>query len=74
MCPSGVEAGQGGADGDGLLGADLAGDHTEGTLADAPADTSTVYAGAGDRHRYGKQRHRHTEFLTFLKQVARAYP
>lgn len=28
MCPSGVEAGQGGADGDGLPGADLAGDHT----------------------------------------------
>ena len=36
--PGGVEAGEGGADGDGLAGADLAGDHAEGAFADAPGD------------------------------------
>ena len=34
----GVEAGEGGAQGDGFAGADFAGDHAEGVLADAPAD------------------------------------
>ena len=34
----GVEAGEGGAQGHGLAGADFAGDHAEGVLADAPAD------------------------------------
>src|SRR5450755_143921 len=36
--PGGVEAGEGGAQGHGLAGADFAGDHAEGVLADAPAD------------------------------------
>jgi hypothetical protein len=36
--PAGVQPGQGGAQGHGLAGADLAGDHTEGAFADAPAD------------------------------------
>ena len=35
--PGGVEAGEGGADGDGLAGADLAGDDAEAAFADAPA-------------------------------------
>ena len=34
----GVEAGEGGAQGHGFAGADFAGDHAEGVLADAPAD------------------------------------
>ena len=34
----GVEAGEGGAQGHGLPGADFPGDHAEGVLADAPAD------------------------------------
>src|SRR5450755_2580069 len=34
----GVEAGEGGAQGHGLAGADFPGDHAEGVLADAPAD------------------------------------
>src|SRR6266545_2364306 len=33
-----VEAGEGGADGDGLADADLAGEHAEGVLVDAPGD------------------------------------
>jgi hypothetical protein len=33
-----IEAGQGGAQGHGLAGADFPGDHAEGVLADAPAD------------------------------------
>ena len=36
--PGGVQAGEGGAQGHGLAGADFAGDHAEGVLADAPAD------------------------------------
>jgi hypothetical protein len=36
--PRVVEGGGGGADGDGLAGADLAGDHPDGVLLDAPAD------------------------------------
>jgi len=34
----GVQGGGGGADGDGLAGTDLAGDHTQGVLVDAPGD------------------------------------
>ena len=36
--PGGVQGGGRGADGDGLAGADLAGDHAEGVLLDAPGD------------------------------------
>ena len=36
--PGGVEAGEGGADGDGLADPDLAGDHAEGFLGDGPGD------------------------------------
>jgi hypothetical protein len=42
----GVQAGQGGAGGDGLADADLAGEHTQGVLVDAPGD-------AGDRFGVG---------------------
>jgi hypothetical protein len=34
----GVECGDGGAGGDGLAGADLAGDYADGVLADEPGD------------------------------------
>jgi hypothetical protein len=33
-----VQGGGGGADGDGLAGTDLTGDHTQGVLVDAPGD------------------------------------
>ena len=36
--PAGVQAGEGGADGDGLAGADLAGDDAQAAFADAPVD------------------------------------
>ncbi len=36
--PGGVQGGGGGADGDGLAGTDLAGDHPEGVLVHAPGD------------------------------------
>jgi len=42
----GVQAGQGGVDGDGLADADLAGEHAQGVLVDAPGD-------AGDRFGVG---------------------
>nr|WP_228759931.1 hypothetical protein [Pseudactinotalea sp. HY158] len=44
--PGGVQCGEGGADGDGLAGADLAGDHAQGAFTDAPGD-------AGDRFGVG---------------------
>ena len=46
--PAGVQAGEGGADGDGLAGADLAGDHAEAAFADAPADPGDGF-GVGAR-------------------------
>ena len=43
-----------------------------------PARDHHLVRGPGDRHRQGHRRgqarHRHQEFLAFLKQVARAYP
>ena len=36
--PGGVQPGQDGADGDGLAGADFAGDHADGAFGDAPGD------------------------------------
>ena len=38
VCRLESSAGEGGADGDGLAGADFAGDHAEGAFGDAPAD------------------------------------
>ena len=38
MCRDWVQLGERGADGDGLAGTDLAGDHAEGAFGDAPAD------------------------------------
>jgi len=44
----------------------------------SPARHHAVVRRAGDRHRQGHRcllpRHRHEEFLRFLKKVARAYP
>ena len=45
--PAGVEAGEGGADGDGLAGADFAGDHAEAAFADAPADAGDGFGVGG---------------------------
>jgi hypothetical protein len=42
-----VQAGQGGADGDSLASADLAGEHPEGVLADQPADPGDCFGLAG---------------------------
>ncbi len=41
---AGVQAGQGGADGDGLAGPDLAGDDAEGAFGQAPADPGDGFA------------------------------
>ena len=43
----GVEGGQGGADGDGLAGADLAGDDAEGLFGDAPGDPGDGFGVGG---------------------------
>jgi hypothetical protein len=45
--PRRVQGVQGGADGDGLPGADLAGDHPDAVLGDAPADPGDGLAVAG---------------------------
>jgi hypothetical protein len=45
--PGAVQGGGGGADGDGLAGADLAGDHSEGVLVDAPADAGDGFGVSG---------------------------
>ena len=45
--PRGVQGGEGGADGDGLPGADLAGDHPDAVLGDAPADPGDGLAVGG---------------------------
>ena len=47
MCRVGSRAAQGGADGDGLPGADLAGDHPDAVLGDAPADPGDGLAVGG---------------------------
>src|SRR6266568_8435332 len=41
--PGVVEAGQDGADGDGLAGADLAGDDADGAFGDAPGDLPRAF-------------------------------
>ena len=46
-CRDGVQGGGRGADGDGFAGADLAGDHAEGVLVDAPGDPGDGFAVAG---------------------------
>jgi hypothetical protein len=45
--PAGVEVGEGGADGDGLAGADLAGDHAQAAFVDAPADPGDGFGVGG---------------------------
>ena len=45
--PGWVQPGQRGADGDGLPGTDLTGDHPEGAFGDAPADPGDGFAVAG---------------------------
>ena len=52
----GVQAGQCGADGDGLAGADLAGDHADAAFADAPGDAGDglVVGGVAVQHARGQ--------------------
>ena len=54
--PGGVQAGQDGADGDGLARADLAGDDADGALADAPGDAGDglVVGGVAVQHPGGE--------------------
>ena len=47
VCRDGFQPGQRGADGDGLPGTDLTGDHPEGAFGDAPADPGDGFAVAG---------------------------
>ena len=54
--PGGVQRGRRGAHGDGLAGTDLAGDHAEGVLVDAPADPGDGFGVAvvAVQHRRGE--------------------
>ena len=54
--PAGVQAGKGGADRDGLAGADFAGDHADGTFVDAPLDPGDgfVVGGVAVQHAWGQ--------------------
>ena len=54
----GVQGGQRGAHGDGLAGADLAGDHADGAFGDAPADPGDglVVGGVAVQHPGGQVR------------------
>ena len=51
--PGRVQGGGGGADGDGLAGADLAGDHAERVLVHAPGDPGDRLAVAGVAVQHG---------------------
>jgi hypothetical protein len=56
VVPWGVEAGQDGADGDGLAGAHFSGDDADGALADAPGDAGDglVVGGVAVQHAGGE--------------------
>ena len=54
--PRWLQPGQGGADRDGLAGADLTGDHAQGSFADTPADPGDGLgvAGVAVQHLWGQ--------------------